>query len=293
MVRSGVQVAESAWAKPPTDGVALRRVWEVYQGEARAIEGAITGALEADPSLAETIRVLQSRTGSREESQRITREALTSGEWEPYLHLLVEQGRSYARQGIALRVWLQTWRLFRLALRERLVAAHSEDPDLALRCLAAMEDWLEMAISIVADQYVSERDAVIRETVAVRELSTPVLALRPGLLVVPVIGTVDPVRAQQLSERLLESVRALRARAVVIDVTGVVAMDSVVAAHLLATVDACRLMGARCVVTGLSIANADALTRLRVDLAGLATAGNLEQGIQQAEGLLARWSPST
>ena len=83
---------------------------------------------------------------------------------------------------------------------------------------------------------------------AILELSTPVLQLQPGLLVLPVIGALDLERAQQLDERLLSAVREHRARVVVIDVTGVPVLESAVALRVLRTVASVRLLGARVLV---------------------------------------------
>ena len=87
---------------------------------------------------------------------------------------------------------------------------------------------------------------------AILELSTPVLQLQPGLLVLPVIGALDLERAQQLDERLLSAVREHRARVVVIDVTGVPVIDSRSPCGCCGTVASVRLLGARVLVTGMS-----------------------------------------
>lgn len=121
---------------------------------------------------------------------------------------------------------------------------------------------------------------------SIRELSTPALRLKPGLLLLPIIGAVDGERAQQLTEQLLQTVRRQRARLVVIDVTGVFSIDSAVAAHLIRAAEACRLLGARVILTGLSPESADALTRLGVSFATLLPGGDLEDGIEQAERIL-------
>ena len=87
---------------------------------------------------------------------------------------------------------------------------------------------------------------------AILELSTPVLQLSDGLLVLPIIGALDLERAHQIDTRLLEAVRERRARVAVIDVTGVPEIDSRVAGQLLRTVTAVRLLGARVITTGVS-----------------------------------------
>ena len=107
-------------------------------------------------------------------------------------------------------------------------------------------------------------------------------------------GVIDPQRARQLTEQLLRAIRTNRAKVVVIDITGVAAMDSNVANHLVQTVEASRLLGATVIVTGLSPEIAQTLVTIGVDLSEMATVGDLQGGIEEAERLLAdRAAPTT
>jgi len=121
---------------------------------------------------------------------------------------------------------------------------------------------------------------------AIKELSTPVLQVRDGLLIVPLIGSIDAWRAKQLTEQVLRTIRRNRARVVVIDVTGVPTLDTFVANHLIQTVEASRLLGAEMIVTGISTAIAQTLVALGIDFGKLKTAGDLQSGIEQAERLV-------
>jgi rsbT co-antagonist protein RsbR len=132
----------------------------------------------------------------------------------------------------------------------------------------------------------AELTARKRAEEAIREMSTPVLPVRDRLLVLPLIGIIDSVRAMQLTEQLLGSIRTHRARAVVMDITGVVVVDSKVANHLLQTVEAARLMGAKVIVSGISSEIAQTLVRIGVDLSSLATTADLRAGLEEAEQLI-------
>jgi len=99
-----------------------------------------------------------------------------------------------------------------------------------------------------------------------------------------VVGIVLLLR--QLTEQLLRAIRTNRAKVVVIDITGVAAMDSNVANHLVQTVEASRLLGATVIVTGLSPEIAQTLVTIGVDLSEMATVGDLQGGIEEAERLL-------
>ena len=133
--------------------------------------------------------------------------------------------------------------------------------------LDAYEPAANRIANTVAINFVQERERVIRQQQeAIRELSTPVLQVRERLLILPIIGVLDGQRARQLTEQLLRGIRTNRANVVVIDITGVPAIDSTVANHLVQTVDASRLMGASVIITGLSPEIAQTLVTLGVDL---------------------------
>src|SRR5919109_357124 len=155
------------------------------------------------------------------------------------------------------------------------------------RVLDVYEPAANRIANTVAINFVQERERVIRQQQeAIRELSTPVLQVRERLLILPIIGVLDSLRARQLTEQLLTAIRTNRARVVVIDITGVPAIDLTVANHLVQTVAASRLMGADVIVTGLSSGIAQTLVTLGVELGSLKTAGDLQGGIEEAERLL-------
>lgn len=174
--------------------------------------------------------------------------------------------------------------LLRDVLARSLFAKYHEDFDKLNRILDAYEPAANRIAITVAVSFVQERERVIREQQeAIRELSTPVLPVRERLLILPIIGMVDPLRARQLTEQLLRGIRLNRARVVVMDITGVPAMDATVANHLVLTVEAARLLGAMVIVTGLSPELAQTLVNIGVDLSKMNTVGDLQGGIEEAE----------
>lgn len=177
--------------------------------------------------------------------------------------------------------------LLRDVLARSLFQKYQSDFGLLNRVLDAYEPAANRIANTVAVGFVQERERVIRQQQeAIRELSTPVLQVRERLLILPIIGVLDAQRARQLTEQLLRAIRANRARVVVIDITGVPAVDSKVANHLLQTVDACRLMGASVIVTGLSSEIALTLVTIGVDLAKINAVGDLQGGLEEAERVL-------
>jgi len=177
--------------------------------------------------------------------------------------------------------------LLRDVLARSLFAKYQADFAKLNRILDAYEPAANRIANTVAVGFVQERERIIREQQeAIRELSTPVLQVRERLLILPIIGVIDPQRARQLTEQLLLGIRATRGRVVVIDLTGVAAIDSSIANHLVQTVEASRLLGATVIVTGLSPAIAQTLVNIGVDLRKMNTVGDLQGGIEEAERLL-------
>jgi rsbT co-antagonist protein RsbR len=169
----------------------------------------------------------------------------------------------------------------------RLLDAYSAEPMKAFSAFLSLLKLVFLDIGLAVDTYIQAREATMRkQQEAIRELSTPVLQIRDRLLLLPIIGVIDTHRARLITDSLLRSIRATRAKVVVMDVTGVATIDSRVANHLIQTVTAAGLMGASVIVTGLSSDVAQALVALGLDLSKLTTAGDLQGGIEDAERLL-------
>jgi rsbT co-antagonist protein RsbR len=254
----------------------------------------------------------QNRTQLREEwARRITESrlltAMTQEEifaeatavYDNYVAVLetgsVEALQEYARdlseriipRGVETHEVLGIVLLLRDVLARSLFEKYQHDFSMQNEVLNAYEPAANRIANTVGVSFVQERERIIREQQeAIRELSTPVLQVRERLLILPIIGVIDPQRARQLTEQLLRGIRANRAKVVVIDITGVPAVDSTVANHLVQTVDASRLMGATVIVTGLSAEIAQTLVTIGVDLARMKTVGDLQGGIEEAERLL-------
>jgi len=177
--------------------------------------------------------------------------------------------------------------LLRDILARSLFKKYHDDFNLLNRVLDAYEPAANRIANTVGVSFVERRERVIRQQQeAIRELSTPVLQVRERLLILPIIGAMDSQRARQLTEQLLRGIRANRAKVVVVDVTGVPAIDSAVANHLVQTVEASRLMGAGVIITGLSSEIAQTLVTIGVDLSKMHAVGDLQGGIEEAERLL-------
>ena len=237
-----------------------------------------TKAFFANPATLERVKRLQVQYFLR----------LTQGAYDAaYAEERLKIGAVHERIGLDVKYYLGSYNLYLREVATRLLGAFPGDVDKAFETYLSLMKLVFFDIGLAIDTYIFQRERTISlQQEAIRKLSTPVLQLRPGLLILPIIGEIDPARARQLTQQLLHSIRASRARVVVIDITGVPAVDSNVANHLLQTVEASRLMGATAIVSGLTAEVAQTLVSLGVALDKLSTVGDLQGGIERAEALL-------
>jgi rsbT co-antagonist protein RsbR len=113
----------------------------------------------------------------------------------------------------------------------------------------------------------------------IRELSTPIIPVHEGILVLPLVGSVDSRRATEITERLLEAIALHQAEFVIVDITGVPLIDTSTANHLLMTTRAAGLLGSQVVLVGMGAEIAQTIVQLGVELQGLVTLANLQAGI--------------
>ena len=117
---------------------------------------------------------------------------------------------------------------------------------------------------------------------ALQELSTPIIPIMDRIIVMPLIGSIDTLRAKDIMRSLLAGISRYQAKIVILDITGVPFVDSGVAAHLNKTIQAARLKGARTIVTGISDAVAETVVDLAIDWSGIETLDNMQTGLLTA-----------
>ncbi len=117
---------------------------------------------------------------------------------------------------------------------------------------------------------------------ALRELSTPLIPLSDRVVIMPLIGSVDSMRTHLIMETLLAGVATRHAALVILDITGVVVVDTQVARVLVDAAQAVRLLGARVILTGIGPSIAETLVHLGVDLSGIMTQSDLQSAITWA-----------
>ena len=124
--------------------------------------------------------------------------------------------------------------------------------------------------------------ALIAQQQTISELQIPVIQVWDRSLALPIVGTLDTARTQEMNEALLQKIVETGAEIVIVDLTAVPLVDTAVAKHLVETVTAARLLGAEAMLVGMAPRIAITLVHLGIDLAGIITRGTLAQGLALA-----------
>lgn len=130
----------------------------------------------------------------------------------------------------------------------------------------------------------AEREAYQAEVIelqrrTLRALSTPIIPIMEGIIIMPLVGAIDTMRASDITRTLLAGISRYRAQVVIIDITGVEVIDTGVAGHLNHTIQAARLKGTRTIITGISDSVAETIVDLGIDWTGIDTLRDLQSGL--------------
>jgi len=146
------------------------------------------------------------------------------------------------------------------------------------------DDELRVIVGIgrdITDRLENER-RLQRMAEEIRNLSMPVVEIWDGVILTTVVGSLDTAKAERLTEELLDRIVEAEASVALIDITGVAAIDTATAQHLIDTINAVNLLGARVVITGISPDIAQTLVQLGVELDDVETRSSLMDGLQVA-----------
>jgi rsbT co-antagonist protein RsbR len=131
-----------------------------------------------------------------------------------------------------------------------------------------------------------KNELIEAQAATLRELSTPMIPLADGVVVLPLVGSIDAARASQITTALLDGIVNLRARVAIIDITGIHSVNRDTANSLLQSARAARLLGTQVILTGIRAEIAQTLVQLQSELGSITTRSTLQSGIAFALTLL-------
>ena len=209
---------------------------------------------------------------------------LLEGEYgAAYLMNRLRVGRAHQRIGLSVHWYMGTYLIYQQIIMDRIEQVYAEAPDQAKAARAALQKIITLDQEVAITTYIAAREDVIAQQAdEIIELSTPVVQVWEGVLTAPIIGTLDTNRTRMFMERLLEAIVETRSPVALVDITGVPAVDTATAQHLIDTINAVKLLGAQVVITGVSPAIAQTLVHLGINLSGVVTRASLASGLAVA-----------
>ena len=219
----------------------------------------------------------------REAAQSGNLNDITAPEWASTREMLGGISRSRAVQGFTPSETATFVFSFKQPLLTRLRDEIGKDPETLFDEFWTAGILLDKLGLYTMEVYQKSREEIIgRQKMELLELSTPVVKLWDGILALPLIGTLDSSRTQIVMESLLQRIVETGSSVAVIDITGVPAVDTLVAQHLLKTVAAARLMGADCIISGIRPQIAQTIVHLGVTLGDVVTKATLADAFMVA-----------
>lgn len=212
---------------------------------------------------------------------------LSAPEYAELAKLLRKLSEDQANRGVSPTDTAQTVFSLKGALAAALSSSYPDQPEVLAAEIQTINDVVDELGLFTFEAYTAARDAIIAaQKDSLLELSTPVVKLWEGILAVPLIGTLDSVRTQMVMEGLLQAVVDTGSQVAIIDITGVPIVDTVVAQHLLKTIEATRLMGADTIISGIRPQIAQTMVHLGVEMGNITTKATLADAFQTALNLV-------
>jgi len=214
-------------------------------------------------------------------------DATDSPDYEKVREILSGISISRAKQGFSPReTGLYVFSL-KEALQHILEEELKDDPALLYASVQQINKLLDSLGIITFETFIKGREEVIlRQTDEITDISTPVIRVWEGILALPIIGTLDSARTQVVMENLLSEIVTSGSTIAILDISGVPAVDSLVAQHLIKTVAATKLMGAECIISGIRPEIAQTVVHLGIDLSNVVTKATLASALKYAFGML-------
>jgi rsbT co-antagonist protein RsbR len=213
--------------------------------------------------------------------------AIESSDFETVYEILSGISISRARQGFSPReTGIYVFSL-KEALLKNLQYEYPDDPKAMVEILLKVNKLMDNLGVITFETFIKGREEIIlRQTDEISEISTPVIQVWDGILALPIIGTLDSARTQVVMENLLQEIVESGSTIAILDISGVPAVDSLVAQHLIKTVAATRLMGAECIISGIRPEIAQTVVHLGIDLSNIVTKATLANALKHAFAML-------
>jgi rsbT co-antagonist protein RsbR len=199
-----------------------------------------------------------------------------------YVDYRVHIGEIHAQRDMPNLIYFAAMLRFQLLFMEELMASELA-PERRRPAVRAFNKLLALDTYVTSDQIAQfAKRRVIESGKAMLAMSTPVTSIWDGILLLPLVGIVDSQRTQDIMEKTLSRISESRARVFVMDISGVVTVDTAVANNFIRITQATRLMGCDCIISGISPSVARTLVELGANVGEVRTTATLRDALQLA-----------
>ena len=267
------------------------KIFEVLNKRKKdVLEAWIQNQIE-DPTLREDLMTNEDLHAQSEELLNSFLKAIRSGnynnldaqEYQPIIETLNTLSVTRAHAGFSPRETALYVLSLKKAIIQILQEELKEEQSELVEGIVNVSDILDSLSILTLEAFIKGREEVIlRQTSEINEISTPVIRVWEGILALPIIGTLDSERTQVIMENLLQEIVNTGSNIAILDISGVPTVDTLVAQHLIKTVNATRLMGAECIISGIRPEIAQTIVHLGIDLTGVQTKASMASALGTA-----------
>jgi rsbT co-antagonist protein RsbR len=206
-----------------------------------------------------------------------------------YMRDRLRVGAAHERIGMPPKLYLGAYCRYLALIHARLVDHFEGNRAEATKAIQSIRKLIFFDMALAIDTYIAAYlETTTRHQAAIRELSTPVIKVYDRILLLPIVGTVDTARAQQIMETVLLQVVEQQTKVMILDIAGVPVVDTKVADHIMKTTAAVQLLGAQTILTGISASVARTVVQLGVELTRVHTRSKLSEGIELALNIIGK-----
>jgi len=196
-----------------------------------------------------------------------------------YIERHSEIRRNFLAAGVSLESFTQLLVRFHEGIT-KLFIKHNEN---ALNLILAYKKFNQVDLDILAKEYREKMTRDLeKQNEALRELSTPVAQIWENILLLPLVGFIDSKRSKDVMEAMLDNIADKQAKFFILDISGVAIVDTAVANHLIKMTKAARLMGAKCIISGISGNIAQTIVELGIAIDEIETTGSMKDALKWA-----------
>ena len=187
--------------------------------------------------------------------------------------------RNFLERGVSLDIFVELLARFHQGVLNLFIKYNPT----AVNLIVAYKKFNQIDLDIIAKEYRKKTQQDLeKQNEALRELSTPVAQIWENILLLPLVGFIDSKRSKDVMEAMLDNIADKQAKFFILDISGVAIVDTAVANHLIKMTKAARLMGAKCIISGISGNIAQTIVELGIAIDEIETTGSMKDALKWA-----------